>query len=91
MRYSIVLIPEPEEGGYGVIVPLLPGCFTQGETVEEALAMATEAITLHLEGMAAAGEDIPEEREAPVLATVSVEPDLPAAGAPARQRGIQEG
>ena len=42
--YAIILIPEPEEGGYSVIVPALPGCVSQGETVEEAIAMARDAI-----------------------------------------------
>jgi len=81
MQYSIVLIPEPQEGGYGVIVPLLPGCFSQGETIEEAMAMAREAITLHLEGMAAAGEEIPEEHKAPILASVKVDPEFSLKGA----------
>ena len=82
MEYSIVLIPEPEEGGYSVIVPLLPGCFTQGETFEEALANAKEAIEVHLEGLALDQEPIREQRQAPVLATIAVTPDLSLAGAP---------
>ena len=42
-RYIVLLYPEPEEGGYSVSVPSLPGCVTQGETVEEAIANAQEA------------------------------------------------
>jgi antitoxin HicB len=76
MEYSIVLIPEPEEGGYSVIVPLLPGCFTQGETLEEALANAKEAIEVHLEGLALDKQPIPEQGQAPLLATIAVNPDL---------------
>ena len=41
--FEVVLTPE-EEGGYSVSVPGLPGCFSQGETREEALAMIREAI-----------------------------------------------
>jgi predicted RNase H-like HicB family nuclease len=47
--YTVILTPEPEVGGYSVTVPALPEVATQGETVEEALAMAREAIELSLE------------------------------------------
>lgn len=53
-------------------VPALPGCFTQGETLEEAIAMAKEAIGLHLEGLAAEGLPIPEEEEHPQAITITV-------------------
>src|SRR5258706_8920194 len=39
-RYSIVLEPDPDEGGYTVTVPALPGVATQGATVDEAIEMA---------------------------------------------------
>lgn len=81
MEYSIVLIPELEEGGYSVIVPLLPGCFTQGETFEEALANAKEAIEVHLGGLALEREPIPEQTHVPIFATIAVNPDLSPAGA----------
>lgn len=42
MKLKVILAPE-EEGGFSVAVPALPGCYTQGETVEEALANAREA------------------------------------------------
>ena len=48
--YSIILKSEIE-GGYSVSLPKLPGCFTQGETVEEAVNMAKEAISLYLESL----------------------------------------
>ncbi len=76
MKYSVVLIPEPEEGGYSVMVPLLPGCFTQGETVEEALANARDAIEVHLRGMAIDGDEIPEEHASLILTQVSVTPEV---------------
>ena len=60
LKYTIILVPE-EEGGYSVEVPALPGCFTQGETKEEAIAMAKEAIELYLESCKAHGESIPQE------------------------------
>ncbi|MBI1984341.1 MAG: type II toxin-antitoxin system HicB family antitoxin [Acidobacteria bacterium] len=52
------LIPE-SEGGYTVIVPLLPGCVSYGKTVEEATRNAREAIELHLENVAAHSSAIP--------------------------------
>ena len=48
MVFRVVLEPC-EEGGYAVYVPALPGCYSQGETRDEALANIREAIQLHLE------------------------------------------
>jgi len=53
-------------------VPALPGCFTQGKTVEEAMERAAEAISVHIAGLEADGEAVPEEHEAPRLVTVTV-------------------
>ncbi|MCK4242452.1 MAG: type II toxin-antitoxin system HicB family antitoxin [Dehalococcoidia bacterium] len=60
MKYTVILVPE-EEGGYSVEVPALPGCYTQGETREGAIAMVKEAIELYLESCKAHNEPIPEE------------------------------
>jgi antitoxin HicB len=49
-NYDIVFTAE-ETGGYSVSVPELPGCFTQGETMEEAVNMAREAIILYVESL----------------------------------------
>ncbi|MBC8204072.1 type II toxin-antitoxin system HicB family antitoxin [bacterium] len=59
-KYTVIFEPA-EEGGYVVYVPALPGCVTQGETLEEAKAMALEAIQGHLETMKDLGLPIPEE------------------------------
>ncbi len=48
MKLKIVLEPS-EDGGYTVYVPALPGCISEGETREEALANIKEAIALYLE------------------------------------------
>lgn len=69
--YSIVVDPDPD-GGYTVTVPALPGCVTQGETTEECIAHAQEAIELYLEELVASGEPIPEETEHPQLLQVTV-------------------
>lgn len=50
--YRVVLDPDPEEGGYTVTVPALPGVVTQGDTVEECLERVHEAITLHVAALA---------------------------------------
>ena len=50
MRFNIIIEPA-EEGGYNVTVPALEGCFTQGDTEEEALKNAREAILCYLEGL----------------------------------------
>ncbi len=50
MKFSVVVEPA-EEGGFMVSVPALDGCYTQGETIEEALENAKEAIACYLEGL----------------------------------------
>ena len=50
MKFYVALEPA-EEGGFNVSVPVLEGCFTQGETEEEALENAREAILCYLEGI----------------------------------------
>jgi len=50
MRFNVVL-EDAEEGGYNVSVPALDGCFTQGDTEEEALQNVEEAILCYLEGL----------------------------------------
>lgn len=66
--FSVVLTPA-EEGGFTVTVPSLHGCVTEGDTYEEALANAKEAIELTVECMTERGEEIPQE-QAPLLVSV---------------------
>jgi predicted RNase H-like HicB family nuclease len=68
--YQIHLIAEAE-GGYTVLVPLLPGCVSYGETIEQATENAREAIELHLENLAAHRQRIPAGQESvPVFTTL---------------------
>lgn len=60
LEYSVV-IHEAEEGGYWLEVPALEGCFTQGESLDEVMANAKEAIALYLEGLAEIGQEIPAD------------------------------
>lgn len=58
--YSVFYQQAPE-GGYVALVPALPGCHTQGETLEEAGRNVEEAVALYLESLIEHGEPIPEE------------------------------
>ncbi len=60
-EYEVVLLPEAE-GGFSVFVPELPTVVTEGETVEEALDMARDAIEGYLETMRDEGWAVPEVR-----------------------------
>jgi predicted RNase H-like HicB family nuclease len=58
MRYPVV-IHKDKTSDYGVTVPDLPGCFSAGDTLEDALTQAVEAIECHLEGLLLDGDEIP--------------------------------
>ena len=57
--YVAVVIHKDKDSDYGVSVPDLPGCFSAGDSIEDALAQVHEAIELHIEGMLADGEQVP--------------------------------
>lgn len=57
--YRMTAIVEKDEDGYFALCPELQGCYTQGATLEEALANLRDAIRLHLEDMIAQGEALP--------------------------------
>ncbi len=59
-----VVLEAAEDGGFVVSVPDLPGCWTQGETRDEALANAKEAIVAYLDALDELGRPLPKpERE----------------------------
>ena len=58
MNYIAVIHKDPDSD-FGVSFPDFPGCITAGRTIEEAKAMALEALRGHIEEMQAAGETIP--------------------------------
>ena len=60
MRFTVVLEQELDEG-FVVSVPALPGCFSQGDTREDALRNIREAIELYLEDCRESGDPIPSE------------------------------
>ena len=59
MRYP-VLIHKDADSDYGVSVPDLPGCFSAGETLEDALENAEEAVLTHVEGLLADDDPVPQ-------------------------------
>ena len=58
--FKVFLEPDAEYGGYVVVRPSLQGCYSQGKTVDEALANIREAIELCLEEMESRGEEVPD-------------------------------
>jgi len=60
MAHYIALIHKDADSDYGVSFPDFPGCISAGLDLDEARAMATEALSLHIEGMIEDGEAIPE-------------------------------
>jgi antitoxin HicB len=71
-QYTIVLEPDTEEGGYTVTVPALPGCITQGDSVEQCIERGREAIAGYIESLEADGLPVPEETERPQMITIQV-------------------
>ena len=60
MRYPIGIETGDSKHAYGVVVPDLPGCFSAGETLDEALTNAMDAILLHLECLLDDGQSVPK-------------------------------
>jgi len=60
-KYYKAMFELQEEGGYTVTIPSLPGCISEGDTYDEALANIKEAMELYLESLQADGLPIPEE------------------------------
>jgi predicted RNase H-like HicB family nuclease len=58
-----VLLRKEAEGGYTVLVPSLPGCVTYGDSVEEAIEKAKEAIELYIESLEQHGDEIPTDKD----------------------------
>src|SRR5437763_5271962 len=59
MTTYVALIHKDADSDYGVSFPDLPGCVTAGSTIDEAMAMAREALALHIEGLLEDGEEVP--------------------------------
>ncbi|MGH8491347.1 MAG: type II toxin-antitoxin system HicB family antitoxin [Gammaproteobacteria bacterium] len=73
MARFLVYLEPAEEGGYIVSAPALPGCVTQGETKEEALAMVQDAIRGYILSLSNHGESLPSGYEAGEFEVVEIE------------------
>jgi predicted RNase H-like HicB family nuclease len=60
MRYPVAIEAGDARHAYGFVVPELPGCFSTGDTLDEALMNAQEAVPLHLEGLFDDGKPLPK-------------------------------
>ena len=71
-HFTVVLEPDrDEQSRYNVRVPALPGCRTYGESIDDALANAREAVAVYVESLIADGKPVPAD-ERPVIATTVV-------------------
>ena len=79
-KFTIFLLRDHGDEGFTVLVPELPGCQTEGETIQEAMDMARDAIAGHVASMQAAGDWIPDEPTEVIVASVEVDQEavLPA-------------
>jgi predicted RNase H-like HicB family nuclease len=59
-RLTLPIVVESDSDGYFVSCPALQGCYSQGETYEEAVENIKDAIRLHIEDRVADGEELPE-------------------------------
>ena len=58
--FEIVIEKEPEDEGYAAYSPTLPGCFSNGKTVEEAKRSIREAIQQYIDALLAHGQPVPQ-------------------------------
>lgn len=72
LNYTAIF-EQAEEGGFVVHIPSLPGCHTQGDTLDEAYKMAEDAIYGYIKTLQDLKEEIPKELKAPVIARILVE------------------
>lgn len=71
-EYTVIIQKQEGAKGYWAKVPTLPGCFSTGDTVDEALRNAKEAIVSYIEALEEQGDDIPKEKRDLVIGRVKV-------------------
>lgn len=71
LKYTAIFEPA-KEGGFVVSVPALPGCFTQGDSFEEAAKMVKDAISGYLAVLKDTKQAIPEEKADLLITQISV-------------------
>lgn len=70
-KFTAIFEPA-EEGGYTVVVPSLPGCVTEGDTLEEAVKMVKDAIQVYIESLKKHNEPIPQEEGSSFVGVIDV-------------------
>jgi predicted RNase H-like HicB family nuclease len=90
MRYAAFIHKDPDSA-YGVIFPEVPGCFSAGDTLDEAMSNAVEALAFHIRGIETDGDPVPvprpldeivsdpalaEDREGAIIASIPLIRDL---------------
>ena len=71
-HYTVIVEYDPEADAHSVVVPILPGCTSQGRTLEEALVNAREAIAGHIAALRRMREPMPEEINPPQAIRIDV-------------------
>lgn len=71
LKYTVIFEPA-EEGGYVVSVPALPGCVTEGDTLEEAMEMVKDAISGYIASLKKHGESIPVESGPSLMSIIDI-------------------
>jgi len=71
LNFTVIFEPA-EEGGFVVHVPALPGCHTQGETLDEAYRMAQDAILGYVKTLRELKEEVPQEAGNSIIAKIPV-------------------
>lgn len=77
LRYTAIFEPA-QEGGYIVSVPALPGCITEGDTLEEAMEMVKDAISGYIASLKKHNESIPEESGPSLVSVIDIPVSIPA-------------
>ena len=72
IEYTVILEPNQDEPGYTAAVPALPGCISLGDTIEEALENARDAIELWIRMARKRGEPVPQDFTVVSKVTVGV-------------------
>jgi antitoxin HicB len=78
LTYTLTIEFHPEDGGYLAYFPALPGCHTWGESYEQAVKNAEEALVGYLEALQKNGEAIPQERAPSQAVSLGLVVKLPA-------------
>ncbi len=86
MREYIAVIHKDARSDYGVSFPDLPGCVSAGATLDDARAMAAEALEFHVEGMVEDGEPLPEPSSLEAVMQETINRDAVAILVPPRRR-----